>query len=97
LVVAEARIRRFNLGVLAATTRRVIYAQTRIIRPPVFLSWDYRDIGAVDIGEDPLTGKLQLQTRGSVDSFDLIQPKERTHLLLWRIRERIGQLPLKWH
>lgn len=95
LVAAEACPRRFNLGVLAATTKRVIFARTRIFRPPLILSWDYSQIEAVDVGEAPLSGKLQLTTGDGLTTFDLIRPKERTHLLLWRIRERIGQLPLK--
>jgi hypothetical protein len=89
LVVAQAARRRFSVGIVALTDRRVLYVQRRILRRPVVLGFPCDEIIDVAIAERPLSSVLTLTLADRVVRFDQLRPKERVLPLYWRIKERL--------
>jgi hypothetical protein len=90
LVVAEGNRKKFSIGLVAVTSERFLFVQSRIIRPPVVLSFPSEEIRDVQIDLTPVYGIITLVLADRSIRFDLIRPKDRIYPLLWRTRELIG-------
>jgi hypothetical protein len=93
LVLAEGARKRFSIGLVAVTSERFLFVQSRIIRTPVVLSFPAEEIRDVQIDLALLFGIITLVLADRSVRFDLIKPKERIYPLLWRTRELIGLPP----
>ena len=89
VVVAQASDRRLRLGLLAATTARLLFVRERFGREPVVLSLPFADIREVRIEHQPLTGVLIVELENRSIRFGLVQPKERTWPLWWTVHSRL--------
>ena len=93
VVVAGASDRRFRLGLLAASDRRLLFVRQALFgKEPVVISLPYAGIRNVRIEHQPLTGVLHVDLADETLTCDLVQPKARTWALWWTVNSHLRTL-----